>query len=491
MTKDNQNFASGTIIDGKYCVEQLIGSGGTSEVYESTQLGIGRKVAVKILRSQYTHKENAVARFQQESRLAGSIGHDHICEVTDFGIHEGKNPYLVMPLLSGVTLAGLLKQEPLPILRFIDIICQVLSSLKAAHQANIVHRDLKPSNIFITKVGNQEDFVKLLDFGISKVLDADSTNYLTKTGTIPGTAFYMSPEQAVGSKNIDYRVDIYAIGVILYEALTGTLPFEGDSYNEIMHKIITEPFIAPRRIRPATPKLLEDVVLTAMSRDPMKRFSNADEMRKSLEQTIFDGLSDFEVGNVEVLAANRLRSQETFTANPNLPAVGTLSPQSSSIEKDNAKVVKNRFSTIAIAALVLTVIAAFGITGFLYWDETTPYNASSLANKPQKPTPIVLEDSPKKENPQHTLKIETETEPADISNQVVSSGHDKDAQIETAPKVAKKNNLKKKKKPITVRQKKPSKPTLVSHQKDKTQKKLGSEEIKGRFGSKIYLDYDD
>ncbi len=289
MKSDEPTLTPGTLMDGRYQIERLIGAGGMGEVYEATHVAIGRRVAIKCLRSTHKGSDEAVQRFQREAQLAGSIGHDNICEVTDVGTAPHGAPYLVMPLLKGASLADLFAgSKPMAVARLVDILSQTLSALQAAHDERIIHRDLKPENIFVTKLGDREDFAKLLDFGISKIVDQDSVSNFTRTGTVVGTPNYMSPEQARGAKSIDHRVDIYAVGVILYEGLTGTVPFRGDSYNEVMFKIVSEPFTAPSKINPSISSGLERLVLKAMSRHPSDRFNSADEMRAALEQTLAD-----------------------------------------------------------------------------------------------------------------------------------------------------------------------------------------------------------
>jgi serine/threonine-protein kinase len=283
MNERNQ-IDPGTVLDGKYRIEKQVGAGGMGAVYMATHIAIGRRVAIKTLHLEFSGDTQVVARFHREAQLAGSIGHDNICEVTDIGTLESGAPYLVMPLLQGRPLADLLESsESLSLERVADIGCQTLSALEAAHGAGIVHRDLKPDNIFVTKMGDRQDFVKLLDFGISKVLEQDEVTALTMTGTVLGTPFYMAPEQAKGAKNLDHRVDIYAMGVILYEALTGKRPFEGETYNEIMFKIIAEPFAAPTALNPTVPPSVEQVIYKAMSREVEDRFATAAEMRRALE----------------------------------------------------------------------------------------------------------------------------------------------------------------------------------------------------------------
>ncbi len=284
MGQPSDTFAPGNLIGEKYRIGEVLGSGGMGTVYEATDIRIGRRVALKRLRYRYTGEETAVRRFHREAQAAGSIGHDNICEVTDIGTAADGSPYMVMPLLKGHTLGDLLDQDTrLPTMRAVDIVGQTLSALQAAHGANIVHRDLKPDNIFITKLGDRDDFVKLLDFGISKMLDQDTLSDLTKSGAVIGTPCYMAPEQAAAKRDLDHRVDVYAMGVILYESLLGQRPFPGESFSEVIVKVLGEPFPAPRTVDPSFPPALERVILTAMARDPSERYSSVDEMRLALD----------------------------------------------------------------------------------------------------------------------------------------------------------------------------------------------------------------
>ena len=272
-------------------------------VYEATRVGIDRKVALKLLHAKYAKSAKIVKRFHLEARLAGSIEHDNICRVTDHGSAENGSPYLVMPLLTGRSLAKWLESgDPISQMQVIDIACQTLLALEAAHKEKIVHRDLKPDNIFVTKIGDRDDFVKLLDFGISKVLEQESVTDLTSTGMVLGTAYYLAPEQARGAKRIDHRVDIYAMGVILYEALTGTRPFEGDTYNEVMFKIAGEPFKTPRSLNASISPAVEHVILKAMAIDPVDRYATALEMCEALEKAAVSSLSPGDSSMTDTLA---------------------------------------------------------------------------------------------------------------------------------------------------------------------------------------------
>jgi eukaryotic-like serine/threonine-protein kinase len=391
MNEKNQ-IDSGTVLDGKYRIEKQVGAGGMGAVYMATHIAIGRRVAIKTLHVEFSGDAQVVARFHREAQLAGSIGHDNICEVTDIGRLESGAPYLVMPLLQGRPLADILEgSEALSLDRVADIGCQTLSALEAAHAAGIVHRDLKPDNIFVTKMGDRQDFVKLLDFGISKVLEQDEVTALTMTGTVLGTPFYMAPEQAKGAKNLDHRVDIYAMGVILYEALTGRRPFEGDTYNEIMFKIIAEPFAAPTALNPSVPLPVEQVIFKAMSREAADRFATAAEMRRALEAAALGLEVDF---SARISAAPTIaHTSGTHGRTPMSAAYTPAAPGPSTSIRPGSK----RGLAIGVALGAAALVAA-GAIGFIITrggpPEAPPISPAIVAPVPVPPPPVALPPPP-------------------------------------------------------------------------------------------------
>ncbi len=289
MTDNADCTYEGHVLDNKYEVQKLLGKGGMGAVYEAKHLLIGRRVAVKFVHSEYAGNKEVLQRFQQEARIAGQLGHPNICEVTDIGYAPDGAPYMVMPYLDGETLSDAMQQGQVAVSRALDIMDQLLSALGAAHEAGIIHRDLKPENIFLVHAGDRRDFVKILDFGISKVVSADpALKALTMTGVVMGTPYYMAPEQARGSKHVDHRSDIYSAGVILYELLTGRKPFEAETFNELIIKIATEPFAPPRSLRADIPQAVERVVLKAMARESADRFPTIAELREALIQRAGD-----------------------------------------------------------------------------------------------------------------------------------------------------------------------------------------------------------
>ncbi len=284
--KEKSSIATGAILGEKYQVDYIVGQGGMGTVYAVTHVELGRKAAIKTLLPKFLQDETVAKRFRQEAQMAASIGHDNICEVIDIATTKEGMTYMIMPLLAGSTFSDLLDKRTLPLEAIVDIVSQTLAGLGAAHRINIVHRDLKPDNIFVTKIGDRDNFVKLLDFGISKILDQETVTKLTQTGTMLGTPYYMSPDQAKGDDYIDHRVDIYAIGVILYEALTGMCPFQGTSYNQVMYKILAGLYVPPSKLNPTVPEPIEQVVSKAMANNKADRYETAEEMRQALNEAL-------------------------------------------------------------------------------------------------------------------------------------------------------------------------------------------------------------
>jgi eukaryotic-like serine/threonine-protein kinase len=276
----------GTMLLGRYSITRKIGQGGMGAVYEAQHTLIGKRVAVKVLLDKYARKEQVVARLEQEARLASSIGHEHIIDITDFGTTDDGRTFVVMEFLEGESLAELLSREgPLPEARIVDIAFQVASALGAAHDKGIVHRDVKPENVFLLR-RKDRDFAKVVDFGISKSLrnsDAGEDNpRLTQTGMVLGTPLYMSPEQARGDEDLDHRIDIYALGVIMFELATGRVPFTGTNYLSIISQVLNDTPKSPRMYRPELSEELEAVVLKALEKDREQRYQTTAEMLADL-----------------------------------------------------------------------------------------------------------------------------------------------------------------------------------------------------------------
>jgi len=277
----------GVTLLGRYSITRKIGQGGMGAVYEATHTLIGKRVAVKVLLDKYARKEQVVARLEQEARLASSIGHEHIIDITDFGQTDDGRTFVVMEFLEGESLAELLNREgPLPEERILDIATQTVSALGAAHAKGIVHRDVKPENVFLLR-RKDRDYVKVVDFGISKSLRASDAGEehsprLTQTGMVLGTPLYMSPEQARGDEELDHRIDIYAVGVIMYELATGRVPFTGTNYLSIISQVLNDDPRPPRELRPELSDELEAIILKALAKDSDQRYQSTGEMLADL-----------------------------------------------------------------------------------------------------------------------------------------------------------------------------------------------------------------
>jgi eukaryotic-like serine/threonine-protein kinase len=294
---------------GKYKLHEIVGRGGMGVVYRAEHIYIGKEVAVKILHDGYGGREESIKRFLREARAASLINHPNIVDITDFGKSNDGTVFFVMEFLHGEPLDSLMQRERrLELIRAITIVNQIAGALGAAHTKGIVHRDLKPENVMLTKrEGRRElirqitdesgahtvterekafDFVKILDFGVAKVRDPNvSEGRVTQQGVVFGTPEYMAPETArIGVS--DPRTDIYALGVIFYEMLTGTIPFAGETAVDVMLKVVSEPVTPPRQRAPGieiTPEA-ENLIMRALAKDPLKRHQSMEELHEELQR---------------------------------------------------------------------------------------------------------------------------------------------------------------------------------------------------------------
>jgi len=282
---------TGATLSGRYLVTRKVGQGGMGAVYEATHTLIGKRVAVKVLLDKYAQREAIVTRLKHEAQLASSIRNEHIIDITDFGTTDDGRTFVVMEFLEGESLAELLVRETrLPEQRILRIIQQSASALAAAHERGIVHRDIKPENLFLLRRKDQ-DFVKVVDFGISKSLrtsDEQEQPRLTQTGMVLGTPLYMSPEQARGDDELDARVDIYALGVIMYESATGRVPFVGNNYLSVISQVLNETPKSCRSLRPELSEEFEAIVGRAMAKDRNERYATAADMLNDITAVLDD-----------------------------------------------------------------------------------------------------------------------------------------------------------------------------------------------------------
>ncbi|MBI5502825.1 MAG: protein kinase [Deltaproteobacteria bacterium] len=271
------------VIGGKYRVEKKIGEGGMGKIYLGRHVTLGKRFAIKTLHADFTRNTEALERFRREAITTAQLEHPHILGMADMDQMDDGTAYIVMEFLDGKEMRSLLNEvQVLPVPRAVHIFAQVCRALAAAHDKNIVHRDMKPENVFLVEREGDPDFVKVLDFGISKIRMAGSK--LTQTGMVIGTPHYMSPEQARGDPSLDHRSDIYTLGAMLYEALTGALPVQAENSTGVLVKILTEEPVRPTALNPQISPPLEGVILRAMAKDPNLRFGTCREMSQALQQ---------------------------------------------------------------------------------------------------------------------------------------------------------------------------------------------------------------
>jgi eukaryotic-like serine/threonine-protein kinase len=289
IAEETEDTLIGQTLDEKYQIEQRLSAGGMGAVYRARHLLMDRPVAIKVLHQRLLADESSRIRFQREAQAAGRLQHQNAVTVTDFGETAGGHVYLVMELLEGPTLREILvKEAPIETARAISIMLQASAAVAAAHEAGIIHRDLKPSNILVTQSTDVPAMVKVLDFGVAKLAagteDDEGAITLRQAGALIGTPRYMAPEQYNGNE-LTPAADVYSLGVILYEMLTGMAPFTGSTPVEIAAKHVSDAPQSPRNIVAAIPEDVERIVLRALEKSPEDRPANAAEFHRELLDT--------------------------------------------------------------------------------------------------------------------------------------------------------------------------------------------------------------
>jgi serine/threonine-protein kinase len=371
----------GDVVAGKYRIEEVIGEGGMGAVFAATHALTGKRVALKWMLPELAADQGAVQRFMREAQAAGRIDHPNVVDIYDVGEHDGSS-FLVMEYLQGETLTAAFNRGGLKARQVIQLLLPAMRGVAAAHQMGVVHRDLKPDNIFLCR-GSDGSYrePKVLDFGISKVsTSGDQLNpRLTRTGAVMGTPYYMSPEQIRGSSEVDQRTDVYAFGVILYEALTGQVPFDADAYSALILEIATGTPKRPRQLRADLPQALEDVVLKAMAREPEKRYRDVESLARALEP--FAEGATFSMDRADPTGARQQRTSTTpFTSE---------SPLRKTVSR----------SSLGMALGAAALLVGGGLFVFMRAAQPAPSDhvvqpARSAATAPAPKSPVAVADRP-------------------------------------------------------------------------------------------------
>ncbi|MBL9027823.1 MAG: serine/threonine protein kinase [Myxococcales bacterium] len=426
------SLSVGQVVDGKYRIVRLLGQGAMGAVFEGENVRIHRRVAIKVLHAAVAARKDLVDRFEREAQAAGRIGSAHIVEVLDLGELPDGSRYLVMEYLDGEALSGrmqscgrMLPGQILPILR------QLLVGLGAAHQAGIVHRDMKPDNVFLLKeLAGQPDFVKVLDFGVSKfnVLNSEEAS-MTKTGAVMGTPYYMSPEQAKGARDLDARSDLFAVGVILYEAVTGNVPFDGETFNELMFKIALQDPPPPETIVPGLDPAIGRMIRKAMAREPGQRFQSAADFIAAIDEWLRTGRVSH---SQPPLGGAALAEGPTIPA----PGGGPGGPHGRTKAEWSTSEVRATKPSKAplVAALAVALLGAGGAGAYLLRDKiglggaTAAAAPSAVVSEPpkteEKATPPAASDKPAADAPPSSAEAAASQSapPAESAAPVASSG---------------------------------------------------------------------
>lgn len=379
----------GTILADRYRVDRLIGEGAMGRVYLAEHVLMRKRVALKVLHRELMTVPEIVQRFEREARAAAHIEHAHVAGATDFGKLPDGSVYLVLEFVEGLALSEVMSEGPLPVARALTIALQVTQGVEAAHQRGIVHRDLKPDNLLLVQTEDKSDFVKVLDFGIAKVPTeaSEGGQPITQVGMVYGTPEYMAPEQALG-QDVDARADLYALGVILYEMLTGRRPYQGPAVG-LLGQQLSSPLPKMAHVAQVkVPAAVEQLVVELLAPDPKRRIGSAAELRGQLE-ALGEALAQGKLAGADNRAGTLLSvSLEDVTTR--------IEQVTRNIPKPVTRAVKSRVSRAAMLALAfgaVGVIGAITLVGAFVGDDPDEVQIPTVA-VPPPPVLDVPDESP-------------------------------------------------------------------------------------------------
>lgn len=384
-------LAPGQLVSASIRLERLLGQGGMGSIWVADHLRLRSKVVVKFVSHEHANNPEAIARFEQEAAAAAAAKSPHVVQIHDYGTTDQGIPFIAMELLEGEDLDKRLERGPIPAPVFAGWLTQACKGLARAHAQGIVHRDIKPENIFLCDMDGDEVFVKILDFGIAKAASSLSQFSGTRTGAFLGTAYYMSPEQTMGAKNVDHRTDLWSLAVVTYEALTGVRPFESDAIGALVAAITTLPIVPPSTHCPALSVAVDAWMEKALARDPSQRFGSAREMAESFFQAVHPLLD-----SSTVVHRHSFPSEAAFANVFPTPSLGTNSDltrvaeqwsRTAAVPTDEPEPLSRRFGRVSLVlVLALGVVGGGGVATWVM----------SAGNSQLTPVPVFASGTPEK-----------------------------------------------------------------------------------------------
>jgi eukaryotic-like serine/threonine-protein kinase len=392
----------GDVLAGKYRIERLLGVGGMGVVVAARHVELDQLVAIKFVRDDALDNEEAVERFIREARSAAKLKSEHVARVLDVGKLDSGAPYMVMEFLEGSDLAQTLTRDgPMAVDLAAALMMQVCEAVAEAHAAGIVHRDLKPENLFLTRTIGGSPKMKVLDFGVSKSarLADDPRVKLTRTRTVLGSPLYMPPEQMRSSRDVDARGDVWALGVVLFELLTGRSPFEAETMPELCLKIVSEPPLSLAQLRPDLPPTLVEIVERCLEKDKTKRYDTASELAQALasfappRSVIFTGHPS--LGVQAVAPGSVVAPAEAVPPSDGPPRIASIPAAWGTEDRRESQQAPARRATAATWAVVALLAVGAAIVAFeVGRPGGTPVPAASAAPPAVQPPPAVTEIAP-------------------------------------------------------------------------------------------------